>query len=108
MTFVVKKLRPAEEDALEAAVWYDEREQGLGDDFLDEVDSAVRALSRDALIHRVRNPIADWMWHVLQQCLSDPCYRAATSSNSRFGRRRLIETNLADCRSFPSEVTTTV
>ena len=54
MTFVVKKLRPAEEDALEAAVWYDEREQGLGDDFLDEVDTAVSALSRDALIYRIR------------------------------------------------------
>lgn len=54
MKFVVKKLRPAEEDALEAALWYDDREAGLGDDFLDEVDLAVGALSRDALIHRVR------------------------------------------------------
>lgn len=54
MSFVVKKLRLAEEDALEAALWYDEREEGLGDDFLDEVDRAVEALSRDALIHRVR------------------------------------------------------
>ena len=54
MSFVVKKLRLAEHDALEAALWYDEREAGLGDDFLDEVDAIVRALSRDALIHRVR------------------------------------------------------
>jgi len=54
MKFVVKKLRPAEEDALEAALWYGERESGLGDDFLDELDLAVEALSRDALIHRVR------------------------------------------------------
>jgi plasmid stabilization system protein ParE len=50
MAFVVKKLPPAEEDALEAALWYDQREQGLGDDFLDAVD----ALAQDALIHRVR------------------------------------------------------
>ena len=54
MSFVVKKLRPAEHDALEAALWYDEREEGLGDDFLDEVEIAVQALARDALIHRVR------------------------------------------------------
>ena len=54
MKFVVKKLRPAEEDALEAALWYDERESGLGDDFLDEVELAVEALARDALMHRVR------------------------------------------------------
>jgi toxin ParE1/3/4 len=54
MSFVVKKLRLAEDDALEAALWYDERQQGLGDDFLDELDAAVKALARDALIHRVR------------------------------------------------------
>lgn len=54
MRFVVKKLRPAEEDALEAALWYDEQVAGLVDDFLDEVDAAVEKLSRNALIHRVR------------------------------------------------------
>ena len=54
MTFVVKKLPIAEQDTFEAAVWYDERELGLGDDFLDEVDAAVQRLTRDALIHRVR------------------------------------------------------
>jgi len=54
MKFAVKKLPPAEADALEAALWYDEREEGLGDGFLDEVEAAVQALSRDALIHRVR------------------------------------------------------
>jgi toxin ParE1/3/4 len=54
MTFVVKKLPVAEQDILEAALWYDQREQGLGDDFLDETDAAVQRLSRDALIHRIR------------------------------------------------------
>ena len=54
MKFAVKKLRPAEEDALEAALWYDEREPGLGDDFLNEVDAAVRRLEQDALIHSIR------------------------------------------------------
>jgi len=54
MTFVVKKLPIAEQDILEAALWYDECEQGLGDDFLDETDAAVQRLSRDAFIHRIR------------------------------------------------------
>jgi hypothetical protein len=51
MSFVVKRLRIAEDDAVEAAAWYDEREPGLGDDFLTEVDAAVLALAHDALIH---------------------------------------------------------
>ena len=54
MSFVVKKLQPAEEDALEAAIWYEERQVGLGDDFLNEVDRAVQALADDALHHRIR------------------------------------------------------
>ena len=51
---VVKKLPPTEQDALEAAIWYEERQQGLGDEFLTEVDRAVRALGETALLHRVR------------------------------------------------------
>jgi plasmid stabilization system protein ParE len=54
MSFVVKKLPLAEHDALEAAIWYEERQPGLGDEFLTEVDRAVRALSDSALLHRVR------------------------------------------------------
>ena len=54
MSFVVKKLPPAEQDALEAAIWYEERQPGLGDEFLTEVDHAVRALGERALLHRVR------------------------------------------------------
>ena len=56
MSFVVKKLRVAEDDAVEAAAWYDEREPGLGlgDDFLEAVDTAARTLADNALIHRVR------------------------------------------------------
>ena len=56
MSFVVKRLRIAEDDAVEAAAWYDERAPGtgLGDDFLNEVDAAVRALADNALIHGVR------------------------------------------------------
>ena len=54
MSFVVKKLPLAEQDALEAAIWYEERQPGLGNEFLTEVDRAVRALGETALLHRVR------------------------------------------------------
>ena len=54
MSFVIRKLRIAEDDAVDAAVWYDEREPGLGDEFLTEVESAVLALGHDALLYRVR------------------------------------------------------
>ena len=54
MSFVVKKLPLTEQDALEAAIWYEERELGLGNEFLNEIDLAVRALSESALLHRVR------------------------------------------------------
>jgi toxin ParE1/3/4 len=54
MSYAVKKLRLAEEDALDAAIWYEERQRGLGDEFLTEVDRAVRALSESALLHRIR------------------------------------------------------
>jgi toxin ParE1/3/4 len=54
MSFVVRKLRLAEEDALEAAIWYEGRQTGLGGDFLDEIDRAVRALSGSALHNRIR------------------------------------------------------
>ncbi len=54
MSFVVKKLPLAEQDALEAAIWYEERQPGLGDEFLSEADRAVDALSESALLHRIR------------------------------------------------------
>lgn len=54
MSFVVKKLPLAEQDALEAAIWYEEREPGLGEQFLSEIDRTVWVLSDSALLHRVR------------------------------------------------------
>lgn len=54
MSFVVKKLREAEADALEAAIWYEDRQAGLGEEFIDEVDRAVRALSESARRNRIR------------------------------------------------------
>ena len=54
MSFVVRKLQPAEEDILQAAIWDEERQIGLGEDFLNEIDRAVRALGDDALHYRIR------------------------------------------------------
>lgn len=54
MSFVVKKLPLAEQDALDGAIWYEERQTGLGEDFLDEVDGAVRTVADAALHHRIR------------------------------------------------------
>ena len=54
MSFVVRKLPLAEQDTLDAAIWYEERRAGLGEEFLNEVDRAVRMLSESALLHRIR------------------------------------------------------
>jgi plasmid stabilization system protein ParE len=54
MSFVVRKLPLAEQDAFDAAIWYEERQPRLGEEFLDEVDRAVRTLSDSALHYRIR------------------------------------------------------
>ena len=54
MSFIVRKLPLAEQDALDAAIWYEGRQPGLGEEFLNEVDRAVRTLSDSALLHRIR------------------------------------------------------
>lgn len=54
MSLVVRKLPLAEQDALDAAVWYEQHRTGLGEEFLDELDRAVRALPSSALHHRIR------------------------------------------------------
>ena len=54
MSFVVRKLPLAEQDALDAAIWYEQRQPGLGEEFLGEVDRAVRTLCESALHHRIR------------------------------------------------------
>jgi len=54
MSFVVKKLPLAEQEALDAAIWYEERQPGLGEEFLNEVDRAVQVLSDSALLPRIR------------------------------------------------------
>lgn len=54
MKFAVRKLPPAETDALKAAAWYDEQRAGLGDSFFDELDAALALLSLNPLVYSVR------------------------------------------------------
>ena len=54
MSFVVKKPRLVEEDQLLAAVWYDEQQSELGDQFLDEVEAVISSLPQNALRHSIR------------------------------------------------------
>jgi plasmid stabilization system protein ParE len=49
-----RKLPLAEQAALDAAIWYEKRQPGLGEEFLNDVDRAVRVLSDSALLHRIR------------------------------------------------------
>ena len=54
MKFVVRRPRPVEEDQLAAALWYDEQQPGLGDEFLDEVEAVINALVDHALLYSIR------------------------------------------------------
>jgi plasmid stabilization system protein ParE len=50
------EIRPdALSDIAEAAAWYDEREPGLGGEFVGAIREAIRNLSSNPLAHRVRN-----------------------------------------------------
>jgi hypothetical protein len=42
-------LPPAELDVSDAAAWYEERRAGLGDEFLDELDSVLRRIIKSPL-----------------------------------------------------------
>jgi hypothetical protein len=59
MKFAVRKLKPADADALKAAVWYDEQQPGLGDAFFDDMDTAIAALAENPLIYSVRFAVSD-------------------------------------------------
>jgi hypothetical protein len=54
MKFVVKKPRYVDDDQLAAALYYDEKERGLGDDFLNESDAVISALSQNAELYSIR------------------------------------------------------
>jgi plasmid stabilization system protein ParE len=54
MKFAIRRPKLVEEDQLAAALWYDEQQLGLGDDFLDESETVITALSDNALFYSVR------------------------------------------------------
>ena len=54
MKFVIKRPRLVEEDQLAAALWYDEQQPGLGDDFLDESEAVIAALADNPLLYSIR------------------------------------------------------
>ena len=49
MTRRLTILPQAELDVSDAAAWYEERRTGLGDEFLDELDSVLRRVIKDPL-----------------------------------------------------------
>ena len=53
MSAVLRKLPLAELDLIRAAEWYDDQRPGLGEEFVEEVDAAVRSLGRNPLQHGV-------------------------------------------------------
>ena len=54
MRFAVRKHRLVDEDQLEAALWYDERQPGLADAFLDESEHVISLLATNALLYSIR------------------------------------------------------
>jgi len=56
-------VRPeVEQDVTEAAAWYDEQQQGLGEEFRKEVIQVFDALAVNPLLHSRRHPHKDIRW----------------------------------------------
>lgn len=67
MTYRVEILPPALVDIEEIARWYDEREIGLGAEFLREVLQAIAILSNNPLAYRLRHRRKNIRWKFLYQ-----------------------------------------
>lgn len=67
MIYRVDILPSALVDIEEAARWYDERELGLGADFLREVLRAVETLSRNPLAYRLRHRRKNVRWKLVDR-----------------------------------------
>jgi plasmid stabilization system protein ParE len=97
MKFELKKLPPAEADELAAALWYDEQQHGLGDDFLDAVEETVRSLTRDALLYRVRfagvrrAPVRRFPFYGVFYTVDGPMVKILAIFHGRRHPRRLSE-----------------
>ena len=62
MKWRVEFLPEVEEDVAGAAAWYEERQAGLGAEFIDEVVSVWDALSENPLLNSRRHPAKNIRW----------------------------------------------
>ena len=57
------EFRPeVEEDVASAAAWYEERQPGLGGEFVEEIIQVWRALAENPLLHCRRHPTKNIRW----------------------------------------------
>ena len=54
MSYALKILTPADDDAVQAALWYEAQLAGLGTEMLTEVNAAAQALAENPELHRIR------------------------------------------------------
>ena len=54
MSYAVKILPPADSDSIEAALWYDDQLPGLGEEFLNEVNSVAEKLKENPELYSIR------------------------------------------------------
>ena len=57
MSWTVVVRPEAGDDVTEAAAWYDERQQGLGDEFVEEVLRVYDALAMNPYLNSRRHPL---------------------------------------------------
>ena len=62
MTWQVLSRPEVTTDVLEIADWYDSRDQGLGDRFIDEFLAVLDALAKNPLLHSRRHPRKNIRW----------------------------------------------
>jgi toxin ParE1/3/4 len=62
MSWRVVVRREAGDDVIEAAAWYDEREEGLGDQFVEEILKVYDALAINPHLNSRRHPRKNVRW----------------------------------------------
>jgi len=62
MIWRVELLPEVEEDVAEAAAWYDDRQAGLGAEFIEEVVCVWDALVENPLLNSRRHPVKNIRW----------------------------------------------
>ena len=62
MTWEVLFRPEVEQDISEAVIWYEERQVGLGKEFLEEVIQVLELLAENPLLHSRRHPSKNICW----------------------------------------------